>query len=184
MGNNNINYSQRKANQIIDYYLFHKKIESIIEKGENPLFNKKNKNEILYIYIVNPNWLNSWKLYTNYDKIKIELDKIEETNEEKLKTKLKEKCKNLINEGKIDNSQDNKPNLESHKNFGKIILELDFFKNEVFDYLIDYKTSISFFYDLSMFNYLTIDLKYIKGIINDKMIILMIEEKKKIKIYI
>ena len=181
MGNNNINYSHRKANQIIDYYLFHKKIESIIEKGENPLFNKKNKNEILYIYIVNPNWLNNWKLYTNYDKIKIELDKIEEKNEEKLKTKLKEKCKNLINEGKIDNSQDNKPNLESHKNFGKIILELDFFKNEVFDYLIDYKTSISFFYDLSMFNYLTIDLKYIKGIINDKMIILMIEEKKKLK---
>ena len=169
MGNEETNISEIKAQQIAEYYRFHKKIEFIIKKGNNPLFNENN--QIENIYIVNPNWINQWKLYTNYNEVKKELDKIEETNENSLLEKLKEKCKELINNKTINDSLNDKPSSENHIEFGNIILELDFIKNEVLDYLIDSNT-------YKLFNNSNIS---IKGIINDKMIILMIEKIKKIK---
>ena len=178
MGNTKT-YSEIKSEQIVNYYLFHKKIESIINKGKIPFID--NINQILKIYIINPNWINNWKLYTNYNRVKTELDKIVETNEENLLTKLKEKCQDLTNEGMINNSINYKPDVENHLEFGEIILELDFLKNEVFDYLIDYNTYDSFFSDISIFKIFRHETRKIKGIINDRMFILMLDNKKKIK---
>ena len=169
MGNTEINISELKSQQIIEYYIFHKKIENIINKGNNPLFNENN--QINNIYIVNPNWINQWKIYTNYKEVKKELDKIEELNEKSLLEKLKEKCKDLINKGIINDSLYDKPFSENHLEFGNLFLELEFIKNEVLDNLIDFNS-------YKLFKNSNIS---IKGIINDKMIILMMNKIKKIK---
>ena len=51
MGNNDSNLKH----QIIYYYLFHKQIESIFNKGYNPFYTKNNSNELKTenFYVIN-----------------------------------------------------------------------------------------------------------------------------------
>ena len=175
MGTSSNEVAEKTTNQIINYYLFHRKIFEIINKGVNPYFN----NDIIDIYIMNPNWIDHWKSYSNYKKIKNELDTINERNEESLLNKLKTKCNNMIDEGKINNSSDNIPPSMDHIEIGKQFFELPIIKTEVFDYLIDYNTYKLFFNTYNPLNYFNI--YKIRGIINDKLIILMLDSSNKVK---
>ena len=175
MGTSGNKIAEENANQIINYYLFHRKIFELINKGVNPYFN----NDIIDIYIINPNWVNHWKSYSNYKLIKKKLDMINERNEESLKRKLKENCNNMINEGLINNSRDNIPPSMDHIEIGNQFFELPIIKAEVFDYLIDYNTYQLFFNIYNPFNYFNIH--KIRGLINDKLIILMLDTTNKIK---
>ena len=104
---------------------------------------------------------------------------INERNEESLKRKLKENCNNMINEGLINNSRDNIPPSMDHIEIGNHFFELPIIKAEVFDYLIDYNTYQLFFNIYNPFNYFNIH--KIRGLINDKLIILMLDTTNKIK---
>ena len=95
--------------QIIEYYLFHKKIECIFNNGFNPFFEDiKNNiltktinpyNEILEenLCIIDNNWIDYWKVYSNYEKAKSYFDKINiyDRNINILK-ELEEMSKNMI----------------------------------------------------------------------------------------
>ena len=179
MGND---ISKQKSEQIINYYIFHKKIENIINKGENPLNAQRNE---ITIYILNLQWIKKWKLYTNYEEVKKELDKINYNDENSLINKLTERCDELINVGIINNSDIYQPgNGEecNHLDFGNKILDLQYFKDEVLEALVDETTFISFFgYMENIFNFKNI--VYITGIIKNKIFIFMIKQNKKMKLY-
>ena len=175
MGTSGTKVAEENALQIINYYLFHRKIFEIIKNGVNPYFT----NDIIDIYIINPNWIEHWKSYSNYEIIKNEFDKIIGRNEESLLDKLKSKCNDLINEGIIKNSRDNIPPSMDHIEIGNQFFELPIIKTEVFDYLIDYNTYQLFFNIYNPLNYFKIH--KIRGIINDKLIILMLDSNNKIK---
>lgn len=174
--------AKEKSEQIINYYIFHKKIDNLIKKGENPIKSQTNEE---YIYILNSQWIKKWKLYSNYDVIKTELDKIIDNDENSLITKLNERCNELINDGTINNSTDYQPGTYdeySHLDFGNTVLDLQFIKEEVFEYFVDYKTFSSFFGIFEkIFNFNNII--NIKGIIKNQMFILMMNQKNKIKLF-
>ena len=176
MGISGNRITNEKSQQIINYYIFHKKIEQIINKGNNPYC--KNK-DIIDIYLINPYWINLWKLYSNYDKVKQEFDKINDENEKSLLNKLEYKCIDLIRDGIINNSDNNYPPSMDNTEFYNIFLELKYIKNDVFDYLIDYQTYKSLFNIYNPLNLLN-NFK-IKGIIRSKMIILIMEQNYKMK---
>ena len=76
--------ASQKSKQIINYYLFHKKIDFIFNFGTNPLYKSPEKNffnsgnNILEkFYIIDINWINSWKKYSNYNSAITYLEKIE-----------------------------------------------------------------------------------------------------------
>jgi ubiquitin C-terminal hydrolase len=179
MGND---ISKQKSEQIINYYIFHKKIDNIIKTGENPLNAQRNE---ITIYILNLQWIKKWKLYTNYEKVQKELDKINDNDENSLITKLNERCDELIKEGIINNSEIYQPgNAEecNHLDFGNKVLDLKFFKDEVLEALVDETTFISFFgYMEQIFNFKNI--VYITGIIKNKIFILMMKQNKKMKLF-
>ena len=179
MGND---ISNQKSEQIINYYIFHKKIDNIIKTGENPLNAQRNE---ITIYILNLQWIKKWKLYTNYEKVQKELDKIKYNDENLLITKLNERCDELIKEGIINNSEIYQPgNAEecNHLDFGNKVLDLKFFKDEVLEALVDETTFISFFgYMEQIFNFKNI--VYITGIIKNKIFILMMKQNKKMKLF-
>lgn len=148
MGND---ISKQKSEQIINYYIFHKKIDNIIKKGYNPLNAQANE---ISIYILNLQWIKKWKIYTNYEDVQKELDKIEGNDEKSLIIKLNERCDKLINKGTINNSSIYQPgnNEEyNHLDFGNKVLDSQFFKDEVLEALVDEKTFISFLAFLSKY---------------------------------
>ena len=176
MGTSNSN-AKSKSKQIISYYIFQRKISEIINNGINPYF-KKNK-EIIDICVINPIWIRKWKENINYNKIKTEFDKINAKNEESLLNKLQEKSKDFIEKGIINDTMDNIPPSMDNNDFYNQFIELQIIKNEIFDFLVDYETYKLLFNVINPFNYFTAN--KISGIINDKMIILMLENLKKIK---
>ena len=179
MGND---ISKEKSIQIINYYIFHKKIDNIITKGENPLNAKMNE---ISIYIMNLQWIKNWKLYTNYEVVQKEFDKIEDDNENSLITKLNERCDELIKDGTIKNSNDFQPDkIEeyNHFDFGNKVLDLQFFKDEVLEALVDDITFTSFFgYLEQIFNFKNII--NITGIIQNKIFILMMKQNNRMKLF-
>ena len=143
MGND---ISKEKSIQIINYYIFHKKIENIIKKGKNPLNAQRNE---ISIYILNLQWIKKWKIYTNYEAVQKELDKIKDDNENSLIARLNERCDELINDGTINNSNNFQPDKYeeyNHLDFGNKVLDLQFFKDEVLEALVDDITFTSFFW--------------------------------------
>ena len=179
MGND---ISKQKSEQIINYYIFHKKIDNIIKKGYNPLNAQANE---ISIYILNLQWIKKWKIYTNYEDVQKELDKIEGNDEKSLIIKLNERCDKLINKGTINNSSIYQPgnNEEyNHLDFGNKVLDSQFFKDEVLEALVDEKTFISFFGIFEqIFNFNNII--NITGIIKDKIFILMMKQNKRMKLF-
>ena len=68
-----------KSEQIATFYLFHKKVYSIFNEGVNLLFKFPQKkylnlmpgsNLIKNFYILNRNWINCWKMYSQYNDVK------------------------------------------------------------------------------------------------------------------
>ena len=174
--------AKEKSEQIINYYIFQKQIENIIKKGENPL---NHQTKETWIYILNLQWIKKWKIYTNYEEIKKELDLIEDNDENSLITKLNERCELLIEYGMIDNSKDLQPgNYDeyNHLDFGNKVLGLQFFKDEVLEALVDEKTFSSFFGIFEkIYNFNSII--SIKGIITNQIFILMMRQNKRIKLF-
>ena len=84
--------AKEKAEQIKNYYLFHKKIELIFTEGFIPFFeygtkgfinsflNPQKANYFQVFYIINKDWIKNWKLYSNYSYVKQKLDDIEYYN--------------------------------------------------------------------------------------------------------
>ena len=179
MGND---ISKKKSEQIINYYIFHKKIENITKTGNNPLNSKTNE---IPIYILNLYWIKKWKLYTNYEAVQKELDKIKDNDENSLITKLNQRCEKLINDGIINNSNNYQPGIGeeyNHLDFGNKVLDLQYFKDEVFESLVDEKTFTSFFgFFEQIFNFKNII--NIIGIIKDKIFILIMKQNKKMKLF-
>ena len=176
MGTSGNKIINEKTQQIINYYIFHKKIEKIINKEINPYCINK---DIIDIYIINPNWIILWKIYTNYEYVKKEFDKIEDEDEYSLLNKLENKCIEMKTNGIINDSISNFPSSMDNMEFANQFFELQFIKNEVFDYLIDYETYKSFF---NIYNPMNLFNNYIiKGKIDGIMIILMMEQNYKIK---
>ena len=179
MGASSDKIINEKIRQITNYYIFHKKIESILNKGKNS-YNSNNK-DIKTIFIIKPNWIKAWKVNCNYDVIKKELDEIDASMEEStLLNKLEEKCFQLINQGLITNTNNiSPPSMDNNKDFINMIVELQYFNNEIFDYLVDFNTYKSLF---NIFNPMNlINIPTIKGIIKSKMIILVLEQINKVK---
>jgi len=174
--------AKEKAEQIKQYYLFHKKIELIFTEGFIPFFeygtkgfiksffNPQQINILQNFYILDYDWIKNWKSYTNYSYVKQKLDDIEYCNgEDYLKTEMDRACDNMIRKGEIDNSESKKlpqMNKEFYGNtyFSKLILTLDYFDN-----LVDEKT-YKLFKKLSSSSY-DLKAKSIRGLILDKMII-------------
>jgi len=179
MGND---ISKEKSIQIINYYIFHKKIENIIKKGKNPLNAQRNE---ISIYILNLQWIKKWKIYTNYEAVQKELDKIKDDNENSLIARLNERCDELINDGTINNSNNFQPDKYeeyNHLDFGNKVLDLQFFKDEVLEALVDDITFTSFFgYLEQIFNFKNII--NITGIIKSKIFILMMKQNKRMKLF-
>jgi len=179
MGNN---VAKEKSEQIINYYIFQKQIENIIKIGENPLNHQPKE---ICIYILNLQWIKKWKLYTNYEEVKKELDLIKDNDENSLITKLNERCELLIKYDMIDNSKNLQPgNYDeyNHFDFGNKVLNLPFFKDEVLEALVDEKTFSSFFGIFEkIYNFISII--SIKGIITNRIFILMMNQNKKIKLF-
>ena len=51
--------------QIIEYYSFHKKIETFFSKGYNDIGTGLKED----FYFINSSWIKKWKLYSNYDEV-------------------------------------------------------------------------------------------------------------------
>ena len=183
--------AQKKAKQIEYYYLFHKKIYNIFNNGLNPfykypektLLNKifiKDINVLDYFYILDINWINSWKKYSQYNSAILNLNDIKENldDEEKFKKEIKERCDNMILTGEINNSEKFKPSQIKYNSSGKIFIHKIYYNLEDFDCLVDEKT-FDLFQEFSgpqenePFS--------IRGIILDKMIVLLIEDERKMK---
>ena len=186
--------AQKKAEQIAYYYLFHKKIELIFEKGFNHLYEysstfllKKifltddvNKKE--EFYILEEDWIKNWKSLINYDYAKKILDTIDVLsykNENEYMTEIKERCDNMVLTGEINNDSTNEAIITYNNNgiYGrkfihKLILDLNYF-----DALVDQATFKLFSgYKIKKENYIQVN-----GLLLDKMIGLLIREERKMK---
>ena len=55
----------------MEYYKFHKNIESYFLEG----FNNNGTKQRIILYFIDSKWIESWKLYTNYDEVVKNIDK-------------------------------------------------------------------------------------------------------------
>ena len=184
-----MNVAKNKTNQIAKFYLFHKKINSIFNRGINLLFKFPQKNffnfliptdvnKIENFYIININWINSWKKYSQYNEAKKNLDllNVDALIEEQFKEEIKKICNDMISAKEIKNSEEFKPIEIDNQSYGNIFLHKLIYNLEDFESLVDEDT-------YKLFKNLSPNLNsiMIKGMILDKMIILLIEKERKIK---
>ena len=87
----------KKAEQIIEYYFLHKKIEYIFESKYNPFEKCESK-----LYIIDINWINHWKNYSNYLNAQKNFDEAEIYDKKELVESVKEMCQNMINTDEIN----------------------------------------------------------------------------------
>ena len=184
--------ANKKAEQITSYYLFHKKIELIFQKGINHLYKYVSKNfftkffindyinEKQEFFILEDNFVKTWKSYVNYDIAKKYLDKIDilkYNNEEEYISEIKECCENMILTGEINNDEKNKPtiNLDNNHIFSKKFIHKLILNLDDFDSLIDIKTYLLFR------TYNIFDVDRINGFLLDKIIVLIVRKELKMK---
>ena len=93
--------------QIKSYYIFQKKIESVItNKPNNILFNKNNSNFLKQkVYVINMQWINNWKANCNYDMIKDSFDQIVATSLKNLEQQMNIILENLYKGGIISDNE-------------------------------------------------------------------------------
>ena len=177
--------------QIFEYFLLHKKFECIFNCGLNPLFKNIKKsifnpyNEILEedLYIIDINWIDYWKIYSNYENLKssyFDSINIFDANT-KIENELKEKCKNLIILKEINTEEkENVPSMNNkiagNKFCNKLVLNL-----EDLNCLVSHNNFISFSrLSGEKFESWT-NTRNIKALIIDKIIFLIFEEELKVK---
>ena len=171
-------YSKR----FINYYFFHHKIESALDKNKRHIykFPKKNdpiiKNESQKYYFLDQDWIQNWKANAIYNSTKEELDKYYSlVNKENLK-RFNSICQKLLNKNNIEEFSLALPSSE--KTYNQFIRN-NKLQIEDFDCLVDENT-YDLFKKISFYNYLNSSYS-IKGIIFDHLIILFIKEFLTIK---
>ena len=183
--------SSKKIEQITYYYLFHKQIELIFNFEKNFLYkNQKNFFDYLinkspheYFYVIDINWINCWKKYSGYNKALNYLEKIDNkiNSEKEFKNEIEEICKNMVLTEEITDSEDYKPPIWNNERYGNIFIHKIIFNLKDFDCLVDENT-YNLLKELAdepyIFKPKTI---YLRGMVLDKIIILLINEEKKIK---
>ena len=104
-----------KKIQIFEYYTFHKKIENIFKIGYNPFFLEKSINSLEEIYIIDRDWINLWKNYSNYNKVKPYFDNCDATIEKELMNEMEEMFQNMIMTEEINNKGVCPPSMDNEK---------------------------------------------------------------------
>ena len=187
--------ASQKVEQITNYYIFHKQIECIFNSGANPIFQKKSffdflsldKNNAQNLYVVDKNWINCWKKYSGYNLTYSYLEKdqnLDFTSEENCKNEIKEICNNMILMNQITESEEYKPPSMDNESYGNRFIHKLILNLEDFDCLVDEKTFNLFkklSSDYSFFSFADNKTINLKGILLEKMIILLIKNEKKMK---
>ena len=112
-----MNISRKKANEILNYYFLHKKIELIFIRGINPFyiylsrnfftsfFTNDDINVRQTFYIVEKNFIQKWKEYVKYSVAKKYLDLIDINDyksQEEYISELKARLDNMILTGELN----------------------------------------------------------------------------------
>ena len=147
-----------KYEQILNYYKFHQKIESYFKEGYNAEANFESQ----YFYFIDSNWIKSWKRYVNYQEVIKNLEYGYEI------------INNILN-----NDDDFNFDYANNGRIEDIFLNKLLYKIEDFDCLIDFDLYSSF-----LDNYQTKfeNSSAIEGIFYDKMLVLIINKQRRIKI--
>ena len=168
MGSDNTkNYYSNE--QIISYYIFHKKIEQLIKDGFNPFPDSyMEKPKIENLYIINGNLINTWKCYSGYEIAKDALDSIPLVDKKQYKYLLNNKLIGLINQEIISNKYYNFYGYGDIHGDYYIRFISNYLKIETLDWLIDEKTYKKFNFNKA---------SKIKGIISNIMMVLLFKEQ-------
>ena len=181
--------------QIIEYYLLHKEFECIFNYGSNPLF-KDIKNNILNkainpfneiyernLYIIDIDWIDYWKVYSNYEKAKSYFDEINIFDKNiNIKKELEEMSKNMIITKEINTEGLTPPphmdNTIAGNTFSnKLVLNL-----EDLNCLVSPNNFLSFSSLTGVFIKSRTNTRIIEALIIDKIIFLIFDIEFKIKI--
>ena len=165
MGSSN----NKLKDQVINYYMFHKKIECFFKDKFNPFYNPNDGIKIENFYIINTALVKKWKIYCNYDMKKMEYDEIyNKCNVNQLKNKLEKRFEETYKETNIINFNDKFNNDLNVINswYCRNMLTLDNFDN-----ILD-ETTYKCFQD----NLIDTIEPNIKGIITNERIILFYEK--------
>ena len=186
--------AMKKAQQIENYYIFHKIFEFIFNNSKNPLINNKQQNIIdkLFspikvnkkekLFIIDKNWIKQWKKYSNYDIALNYFNKIKFENEQNFIKDVKEICQNLVLLGEINDNEENKPVVWDNESYGKIFVHKIILDIKDFDNIVNEKT-FNLFKKLSGKSFFSRLKKTIslESFISDRMISLLIKKELKIK---
>lgn len=167
--------------QIKNYYIFQKKIELILKKGYNYLFEKNNSiNEIEEIYIIDFDWIKRWKNLSGYEIAKDSFDKLDSTNEKNLLKNMDSILRNLRTAGMI--KYFTQPFENNEKEYNRFIHQSMIDINN-FECLVN-KKSYKLFKEIVPFDLFKSkkETKKIEGVITEKTIYLLIKEHFTIKI--
>ena len=167
--------SSNLTNQILCYYLFHKKLELFFNNHYNPFINDKKEIKLESYYIINKDILKLWKEYCNYSLHKAYLDKIDfySISIEGCVGKIREVIQKLnveLNKANIIEEFDNGANTECNW-YCKSRLQ-----KESFDNVIDERT---YEYFKNIFGKKLVS--SIKGIITNEKLIIFYEKTFQIK---
>ena len=159
--------SSNLANQILYYYLFHKKLELFFAGQYNPFIKSSKENiKLENYYIINEGVLKGWKEYSNYYVFKDYLDKIDldGINLEEYINKIKEAIEKMNRElGQTEIIKTYNNGLNTERNW----YSMSRLQEESFDNIIDEAT-----YKFLKDNFNNKLCSNVKGIItNDKLII-------------
>ena len=182
----------KKADQILNFYLFQTKIKMIFQTGINPLHKPLERgffsslihndiNTVYKLYIVNLDWINSWKKYSGYNSTVSNLENIKGyKSEEEFKKEIKGICKNMALTGQITNTEENKPSPMTNDIYGTTFIHKPFFELQDLDSIVNEKT-FNLFKELSGESNSSKTI-CISGIIVEKLIALLLRDEKKIKL--
>ena len=129
----NLNFDSNLKNQVIHYYIFHKKLEMFFKHGYNPFFIEDNRElKIQKFYVIDKYLEENWKYYCNYFMFKAYFDGIKLNNnfkeyKEHLE-KIFDKTNKTLKLGDINGKLDLE-NISQYKWFKRNILELRHFDN-------------------------------------------------------
>jgi hypothetical protein len=153
-----------KYNEIIEYYNFHKEIESYFSEG----FNKKGNGIIQNFYFIDLDWIKKWKRFINYELTVLNLQK---------------GLKYLIDNNILNNNEENMPsNIHSGESQDNFINKM-LYKIEDFDCIVNENTYQLFDQNYGhIWNIFFSKIESIKGVLYDNMLILLIKKNKRIKI--
>ena len=156
---------KEKYDSIIEFNKFENNLKGFFSKGINTYqIGKKQK-----LYFVSSNWIKNWKKKSNYQKVIENLDKDI--------TYLKNK--NILRKDE-DEFIPSDFDTQSNEN---IFLSKIIYSVKDFNCLINYSIYLSIFQNPEFLNNIYFEkLKYIEGYFYEKMIVLLIEKQKRIKI--